>query len=214
MASSNKNRFAEGLLAGLIATPAIVLGLEFATGDAGAGSLSLPGSVTPALKWAASNLGYSTPVFALVFVLFVLSLAKLRRMLDQQQPVAEIAHADYLTDTWVSLFFGVGVIWTAIGMRGALIHALGDPDATMAGGAFAILEKMVDGGILLALSTTIFGGVGGYLLRIVKTVTVGSKLKRCYERASMASARNIEVSLQSIDARLASIVQHEQELPQ
>ena len=84
----------------------------------------------------------------------------------------------------------------------------------MAGGAFAVLQKMVDGGILLALSTTIFGGVGGYLLRIIKTITVGSKLKRCYERASSASARNIEARLQSIDERLACLVQPNQESPQ
>ena len=32
---------------------------------------------------------------------------------------------DHLTDIWTTLFFGTGVIWTAIGMRSALIFALG-----------------------------------------------------------------------------------------
>ena len=68
---------------------------------------------------------------------------------------------DHLTDIWTTLFFGTGDIWTAIGMRSALIFALGDRDVALQDGAFAMLERMIDGGILLALSTTIFGGIGG-----------------------------------------------------
>ena len=62
------------------------------------------------------------------------------------------------------LFFGIGVIWTAIGMRSALIVGLSDLDSAMAAqlGSFEILRRLIQGGILLALSTTIFGAVGGY----------------------------------------------------
>ena len=40
-----------------------------------------------------------------------------------------------------------------------------------------MLERMIDGGILLALSTTIFGGVGGYMMRVYKAVTLGARLQ-------------------------------------
>lgn len=205
MAASNTSQFIEGLFAGLLATSCAVMVLSVVGGPAGAAQFA-PAQLPIAADWLADNFGYSLPVFTLVLVLFVSSLDRLRRMLDDDRPVADVAHAEHLTDTWVSLFFGVGVIWTAIGMRGALIHALGDPHATLEGGAFAVLQKMVDGGILVALSTTIFGGVGGYLLRVMKTVVVGSRLKRCYERAASASAHNIEASLKTIQLQLAEIL--------
>ena len=84
------------------------------------------------------------------------------------------------------MFFGTGVIWTAIGMRSALIFALGDRDAALQQGAFAMLERMIDGGILLALSTTIFGGVGGYIMRVYKTVILGTQLQQHYDTAARA----------------------------
>ena len=68
----------------------------------------------------------------------------------------------------------LALFWTAIGMRSALVYALGDPETTAADGAFNLLRNLVDGGILIALSTTIFGGVGGYLMRVSKTVFVGN----------------------------------------
>ena len=51
----------------------------------------------------------------------------------------EIANQEHWVDLWISLFFGIGVVWTAIGMRGALLSAL-VADATQAAeiGAFAI----------------------------------------------------------------------------
>ncbi len=94
----------------------------------------------------------------------------------QSRPINQIVQLDHLTDIWTTLFFGTGVIWTAIGMRSALIFALGDRDAALQQGAFAMLERMIDGGILLALSTTIFGGVGGYVMRVYKTISLGTQL--------------------------------------
>ena len=118
-------------------------------------------SIDPWLDWALANLGMSIPVFAAILVAYVVSLRRLRARLDSERPIDEIVQLDHLTDMWTTLFFGTGVIWTAIGMRSALLFALGDPDSTIQQGAFAVLQRMVDGGILLALSTTIFGGVGG-----------------------------------------------------
>ena len=125
----------------------------------------------------------------------------------ENRPLDEVAQADHLTDTWTSLFFGVGVIWTAIGMRGALLYALGDPETTAQDGAFAVLQRMVNGGILVALSTTIFGGIGGYVMRVVKTVVVGAPLKRYYESAARESADGIQNTLVAMEKHLANLAE-------
>ncbi len=116
-----------------------------------------------------------------------------------------MAQAEHLSDIWISLFFGVGVIWTAVGMRGALLYALGDPGETLADGAFAVLQRMVDGGILTALSTTIFGGAVGYGLRVVKMLVAGADLKRYYERARREPDVAMRASLDAIERRVADL---------
>jgi hypothetical protein len=93
-------------------------------------------------------------------------------------------------------------------MRGALLEGLGDLNAQTAAelGAFSILQRLVDGGILLALSTTIFGAVGGYLLRLVKSLAVGTQVKAFYNRIAEQQAECVNSTLQSIDARLSQLV--------
>ena len=44
--------------------------------------------------------------------------------------------------------------------------------------AWSLLERLVNGGLLLALSTTVFGGVCGYLLRMLKIVLIGKEWDR------------------------------------
>jgi hypothetical protein len=154
------------------------------------------------LDWAYINLGSSIPVFALLLLAFFFSLKRLRSHLDNERPVNQVVQLDHLTDIWTTLFFGTGVIWTAIGMRSALIFALGDPDATVQQGAFAILKRMVDGGILLALSTTIFGGIGGYMMRVYKAVTLGALLQRRYDRAARVDTSRMRESLHRIERHL------------
>lgn len=154
------------------------------------------------LEWAYTNLGSSIPVFAALLLAFFVTLGRLRRSLDDEQPVDKVVQLDQLTEIWTTLFFGTGVIWTAIGMRSALIFALGDRDAALQAGAFAMLERMIDGGILLALSTTIFGGIGGYLMRVYKTVTLGSFLQQRYDRAARADTSEMRESLQRIERHL------------
>ena len=155
------------------------------------------------LEWAYTNLGSSIPVFAVLLLAFFITLGRLRRILDGERPVNQVVQLDHLTDIWTTLFFGTGVIWTAIGMRSALIYALGDRDVALQQGAFAMLERMIDGGILLALSTTIFGGVGGYLMRVYKTVTLGAELQRCYDKAARADTSEMRESLQRIELHLS-----------
>jgi hypothetical protein len=154
------------------------------------------------LEWAYTNLGSSIPVFAVLLLAFFVTLGRLRRYLDDDKPVNQIVQLDHLTEIWTTLFFGTGVIWTAIGMRSALIFALGDRDVALQEGAFAMLERMIDGGILLALSTTIFGGVGGYLMRVYKTVTLGSRLQHRYDLAARADTSQMRESLSRIERHL------------
>ena len=154
------------------------------------------------LHWAYTNLGLSIPVFAALLLAYFVTLGRLRDALDRSKPINHILQLDHLTDIWTTLFFGTGVIWTAIGMRSALIFALGDRDAAMAQGAFAMLERMIDGGILLALSTTIFGGIGGYLMRVYKTITLGSRLQHEYDKAARADTSEMRASLKRIEQHL------------
>ena len=154
------------------------------------------------LKWAYTNLGLSIPVFAILLLVFFASLRRLRSHLENDRPIDEVVQLDHLTEMWTTLFFGTGVIWTAIGMRSALIFALGDPDSTIQQGAFAVLQRMVDGGILLALSTTIFGGVGGYLMRVFKSISLGASLQHYYDRAARVDTSVMRESLQRIEQHL------------
>lgn len=154
------------------------------------------------LDWAYMNLGSSIPVFATLLLAFFFTLRRLRASLEDEDTIGRIVQLDNLSDIWTTLFFGTGVIWTAIGMRGALIYALGDPDASIQQGAFAILERMVEGGILLALSTTIFGGIGGYLMRVYKAVSLGTRLQARYDQEAREDSVSMRASLERIERYL------------
>ena len=160
------------------------------------------------LAWTYENLRLSVIPFGATFLLFVFSLMRLRRSLrDPDSTVEKIVQWDHLVDIWINLFFGIGVIWTAIGMRGALLDGLGDLNAQTAAklGAFSILQRLVDGGILLALSTTIFGALGGYLLRLVKSLAVGTQMQAYYHRLAEQQTDAVQSSLRSIDAHLSRL---------
>ncbi len=159
------------------------------------------------LRWAYHNLGLSLILFALTLILYFHSLRRLKKHLGAAEPVVEkVAQAEHLVDVWTGLFFGIGVIWTAIGMRGALLYAVGDPATAAQDGAFAILQRLVDGGILVALSTTIFGGVGGYIMRIFKALTVGAELQRYYSEVAQAQGADIHATLTRIERALHTLV--------
>jgi hypothetical protein len=196
--------FLQGLIAGAFGT--LLGGAALLYSLARFGVIRLHDTVinTPGewLEWAYTNLGSSIPVFAGLLLAFFITLGRLGRCLDDEQPVDKVVQLDQLTEIWTTLFFGTGVIWTAIGMRSALIFALGDRDVALQEGAFAMLEHMIDGGILLALSTTIFGGIGGYLMRVYKTVTLGSRLQQRYDRAARADTSEMRESLQRIERHL------------
>jgi len=157
---------------------------------------------TPGLQavneWTRRNLGLSVLPFGITLALYVHSLRTLARRLDDNSPQNEVGQLEHLTDVWTSLFFGIGVIWTAIGMRSALLYAIGDPAVAAESGAFAILTRLVDGGILTALTTTIVGGIGGYLMRVIKSSYLGTKLSRYYEELEQRHAARVEHLLRDI----------------
>ena len=68
---------------------------------------------------------------------------------------------------------------------------------------------MVDGGILLALSTTIFGGVGGYLMRVYKSITMGTRLQQRYDKAARVDTSSMRESLERIEKRLCAPTNNE-----
>lgn len=162
-------------------------------------------------QWLSLNLGHSVGLFAIVAVLFAAKLIRLMRLLhdlpDPVQPHRDIVALDQMLDVWTQVFIGIGVIWTAVGMRSALQTALGDPGAALTDDADAVLRRLVDGGILLALTTTIVGAVGGYLMRVIKTACVGAALQSYFEaldrqelRALLHAAERIEAHLQQTPA--------------
>jgi len=164
---------------------------------------------TPGLQalseWTRRNLGLSVLPFAITLGLYLHSLHALARRLDDSAPQNEIGQLEHLADVWTSLFFGIGVIWTAIGMRSALLYALGDPAVAAESGASAILTRLVDGGILTALTTTIVGGIGGYLMRVIKSSYLGTKLSRYYEEQEQRHATRVEQLLRDIRESIGSL---------
>ena len=150
------------------------------------------------LEWCQRNLGLSIIPFGFTLGLYIRSLHLLGQRLDEQRPQDEIAQLEHLSDVWISLFFGIGVIWTAIGMRSALLFALGDPGVTAQAGAYAVLSRLVDGGILTALTTTIVGGGGGYLMRVTKSSRLGTRLNHYYEAQDQRHAVRVEDLLREI----------------
>ena len=164
--------------------PALVLGLVVGLGVAQAfewpGEFST-GKVQALVELSLLNLGGSVWPFTSVIVFYVYHFTQLARELSGELPAMDrIVRRDQYLDLSSSLFLGIGVIWTAIGMRGALMYGLSNPAAGAAEGGFAVLQRMVDGGILLALSTTVVGGAGGYMMRALKALILGPALNRLY----------------------------------
>ena len=180
-------------------TPVLWLGTE--------GTVTLYGRIAPVLHglWsmASHNLQGSVLPFAVVLLAYTIQLNRLRGLLSGDSPELErVVRHEQLLDLCANLFFGIGVIWTAIGMRDALLYALADPGAAASLGAFAVLQRLVDGGILLALSTTIVGGIGGYLMRAVKSILLGQELNALYIRASERDAHQNLAALRRIESLL------------
>ncbi len=192
-------RFLTGMIAGALIASLPILAAALSATDS-PGVPEWQDGLARTMQWIWRNLGFSLPVFAIVLALYAASLRRLRRALSSSASPDQVRQADQISDVWISLFFGVGVIWTAIGMRGALVEALTGGGS----GGVEVLTRMVDGGILLALSTTIFGGIGGYLMRVWKAIRLGAALARYYERESGRDLAALRASVSDIQRHLGS----------
>ena len=129
------------------------------------------------------HLRLSIVPFGCLLLLYAYITLRMRKYLGgEDTKLSQVTYYDRLLNATIATFFGVGVIWTAVGMESALTHALEgvgegmQADATLS--AFGLMERLVNGGLLLALSTTIFGGVCGYFLRMLKIVFLGKEWDR------------------------------------
>ncbi len=145
-------------------------------------------TVTASQQWLLNPLAFiyrhlrmSVVPFGFLLILYGWLIARIRGILmEEELDLARLSYYDRLLNTTIATFFGVGVIWTAVGMETALMHALdgvGRGDAASLT-AWGLLKELVNGGLLLALSTTVVGGVCGYLLRMLKIVLIGVQWDR------------------------------------
>jgi hypothetical protein len=166
----------------------------------------MPGALpmSGAEVWLSANLGSSVWLFLLVLGAYAVHLGRLNDLLGAAPSIRQVVQLDQLIDVWAHLFVGIGVIWTAIGMRSALQAALSNPDAAFNDTAGDVLQRLVDGGILLALSTTIVGGIGGYLMRLGKTLYLGAALQAFYEDVNHADLRALVATVNRLEAQIAT----------
>lgn len=185
--------FASGAVVTLIAVVASVLLLERY------GFISIQtekfANLRFALQWLFENLGLSLFAFALLIVWYLAAMSTLARALSSQAPLAEVQQAEQRVDTIVALVFGVGVIWTAVGMRGALTFALGGGAEAVDQSAAVVLDRLVSGGMLVALSSTIAGGVLGYTMRVLRQLSLGHALRQRYQLEQQEQSQQFAVMI-------------------
>lgn len=169
---------------------------------------SIP-SLQTGFYWIYDNLGLSLIPFVFILLAYFRSLNKLKYMLGNNPQPNQVMHKEQMLDIYISLFLGTGIVWTAIGMRSALIQSLSGLTAETAAqlGAFEILSRMVNGGTLVCLSTTIVGGIGGYALRLTKVWQVGEALDNFYYTKASKQFRQVSDLLVSINNWVQRICQ-------
>ncbi len=140
--------------------------------------------VVNTLNTLSRYLGYSVlffiPVLVAYAVFFGLLWSGLNRFERDASVMENLRFYNAGVDLSIRLFFAIGVLFTAWGLQNALVSALGDVSKSEAArlGAWGILKRLVDHGILVALWTTIVGGAGGYLMGVLKFLFLGRDLNR------------------------------------
>jgi len=160
-------------------------------------------------------LGYSTLFFMVVllgYFQFFFLLRKNLRLYQSELKEEQWQNIRYYNsgiEIFITLFFAIGVLFTAWGLQNALVSALGGVSKEEAArmGAWGILKRMVDNGVLVALWTTIAGGAGGYLMRIIKYFSLGKELGYCSSLREQQARRKVFDILESIEHHLALIEQ-------
>ncbi len=169
-----------------------------------AGAVQLPVGVRRVVAWLSLNLGYSAPLFGLALLFVTHNMACLLGELGKEKSCSSrIFHLEHRVDIGISLLFGIGVLFTAIGIRDALTAAIHGEAAAKNGGD--VLTLLVNGGILSAMTTTVVGGALGYSLRVIKVLATGEKLERVHARTMGEGLQKQEALLRRISNQLATI---------
>ena len=164
----------------------------------------LPKSAQGLTNWLALNLGYSAPLFCVALLFVVHSMACLLEELGKNKCCSSRTfHLEHRVDIGISLLFGIGVLFTAIGIRDALTTAIDGEAAAINGGE--VLALLVNGGILSAMTTTVVGGALGYSLRVIKVLATGEKLEKVHARMMGEGLQKQEALLQCISDQLKTI---------
>lgn len=189
-------RLTLGVLAILIPLLTLLILLNYLNGD-------LKTLLAKASKLV-EEINLSSGLFAGILALYFLQLIGFRQALPcvrsngPESLITSLYRYAQRASLLAACFFGVGVIFTAVGMRSALVGSLGQMDASQASeiGAYGILQRLIDGGILEALTTTIIGGAGGYLMRVSTLLMIGHPIQRLHaswrERERLAHRQLLE----------------------
>ena len=163
-----------------------------------------PKSAQGVTNWLALNLGYSAPLFCAALLFVIHSMACLLEELGKDKCCSSRTfHLEHRVDIGISLLFGIGVLFTAIGIRDALTTAIDGEAAAINGGE--VLALLVNGGILSAMTTTVVGGALGYSLRVIKVLATGEKLEKVHARMMGEGLQKQEALLQCISNQLKTI---------
>ena len=164
----------------------------------------LPKSAQGLTNWLALNLGYSAPLFCVALLFVVHSMACLLEELGKDKCCSSRTfHLEHRVDIGISLLFGIGVLFTAIGIRDALTTAIDGEAAATNGGE--VLALLVNGGILSAMTTTVVGGALGYSLRVIKVLATGEQIENVHARMMGEGLQKQEALLQCISNQLKTI---------
>ena len=163
-----------------------------------------PKSAQGVTNWLALNLGYSAPLFCVALLFVTHSMACLLEELGKDKCCSSRTfHLEHRVDIGISLLFGIGVLFTAIGIRDALMTAIDGEVAATNGGE--VLALLVSGGILSAMTTTVVGGALGYSIRVIKVLATGEKLEKVHARMMGEGLQKQEALLQCISNQLKTI---------
>ena len=66
------------------------------------------------------------------------------------------------------------------------------------------IDQIVQLDHLTDIWTTLFFGTGGYLMRVYKTITLGTRLQRQYDQAARADTSEMRISLNRIEQHLSN----------
>lgn len=207
--------FVKGMVAGLVFASLFTPLLLMLASMQGWVVLSVPSFKIMALwHWVNVNLGFSVFFFVGLLMLWLGLFTRLNHHLTTHSSAEVVQHAVQKLDLTVNLFIAVGVIFTAIGLRDCLISTLGG----IGGGlgeqsstdisAFEMMGALINNGLLVALTSTIIGAIGGYLLKAAKSWCLGAKINAYNVHLQQSAQAEVEQKHQQVVDLLDAINQN------